>query len=147
MADYFLGFEKDLNREKVFEMLIYHDLVEIESGDINLIEEEKREGQEERERENMEKLAEKLPESLREKFISSFTEFLTLETRESRFCRAIDRLESAIHELDHKKDWKGWTEEFLRRKTQPHYEEFPSILDAFEEFIRCANEEGFFTQE
>ena len=61
-------------------------------------------------------LAEKLPEAIREKFVQSFTEFLALETREAKFCRAIDRLESAIHELNHKEDWKGWTEEFLRSK-------------------------------
>jgi len=146
LADYFLAFEKDLNREKVFEMLIYHDLVEIETGDAGLDEEEKREGQKERELAGMEKLAEKLPTTIREKFIRSFTEFLELETREAQFCKAIDRLEGTLQEMDYKEDWKGWSEAFLREKTEKYYHEFPSIKETFEELIKYANEEGFFTQ-
>src|SRR3989338_4306660 len=43
LADYFLSkTDIKLNRLKVYELLMYHDLVEIEAGDSNLIDVEKR---------------------------------------------------------------------------------------------------------
>lgn len=44
LADYFLNImnDKSLNRLKVYELLLYHDIVEIESGDIPIHHTEKR---------------------------------------------------------------------------------------------------------
>lgn len=148
LAEYFLELEKDkhLNREKVFSLLLYHDLVEIESGDTSLDNLEGKKDQEKREWQSMQSLAKKLPSPIKERFLQNFKEFLSLETKESRFCKAIDRIEGTLQEMDYKEDWKGWTETFLRKNTEHHYKEFPSIKAAFEELIVYANENGFFTQ-
>ena len=44
LADYFLNLmkDRDIDRLKVYELLLYHDVVEIEAGDIGLLETEKR---------------------------------------------------------------------------------------------------------
>ena len=62
------------------------------------------------------------------------------------FAKAIEELDSTLHEMDYKEDWKGWTEEFLREKKEKYYKEFPILMEIFEEFLRYANQEGFFTQ-
>ncbi len=115
LADYFLNKMKKkdgeaLDRLKVYELLMYHDVVEIEAGDICISKEEKR------------------------------------KTKEAKFAKAIDALDAEIHELDYKEDWKGWTEEFLRRKKGPLVEEFPELKQAFEEIMQYAKEEGYFDQ-
>lgn len=43
LADYFMEKVKQkLDRVKVYEMLLYHDVVEIKTGDVNIIDEHKR---------------------------------------------------------------------------------------------------------
>ena len=147
LADYFLGFMKGrLNRLKVYELLMYHDIVEIEAGDVGINDEEGRKGKKERERAAMKKLREDFPVVLKEKVWDLFEEFEAEKTKESRFAKAVDFLDAQIHELDYKKDWKGWTEEMLRRYKGPYFEEFPELKEAFEKMIEFCHAEGYFSQ-
>lgn len=148
LADYFLTLMNDhsIDRLKVYETLLYHDLVEIEAGDVNLIEENKRKNKKERERQALKRLKEQLPLTLRKKFEGLFNEFEAGETKEARFAKAIDALDAEIHELDYKKDWQGWTEEFLRKTKEPLFKEFPKLKEAFEKTLAYCRKEGYFNQ-
>ena len=83
---------------------------------------------------------------MRDKFVQLFKEFEDGNTSEAKFCKAIDALDAVIHEMDYKSDWKGWTEEFLREKKGPLFEEFPKMKALFEESLKFAREGGYFGQ-
>ena len=145
LADYFLSrTKKKLDRLKVYELLLYHDVVEIEAGDVNLLDVKKRKEKELREKEAANTLRKTLPSPLNTKFIASFTEFEDCRTPEAKFAKAIDALDAVIHELDYKKDWKNWTEQFLREKKRPWFAEFPELQQAFAEILDYLGKEGYF---
>jgi len=147
LADYFLDKHKGkIDRTKVYELLMYHDLIEIETGDVPIHHEEKRKLKAVQEQKAVNVLRKKIPGSMGKKFHSLFKEFEECKTKEAKFAKAIDKFDATIHELDYKEDWKGWTEEMLRRYSEHHYKEFPEINDLFEEMASYARKNGFFNQ-
>lgn len=123
---------------------MYHDVVEIEAGDVNLLDEQSRKHKKERENQAAHILQKHLPSELGKKFLTLFQEYEEGKTTEARFAKAIDALDAEIHELDYPNDWKGWTEEFLRRKKGPLMEEFPELKKMFEESVEFVKKEGYF---
>ncbi len=123
---------------------MYHDVVEIESGDTPLHPDIKIVGKKEREKEAVELLKETLPSPLNNKFVKLFHEFEEQETSEAKFAKAIDVLDAEIHELDHKKDWKGWTKEFLLEKKLKFFEDFPELKKSFNKIVEYLTENNYF---
>ena len=141
LADYFLNItDIKLDRLKVYELLMYHDVVEIEAGDTPLHKIEERKDQKEKELKALNKLKHELPRELKAKFVKLVNEFEENKTKEAKFAQAIDKLDAEIHELDYKKDWKGWTEEFLRKEKEIYFKEFPKIKQAFEKITNYLKE-------
>lgn len=130
LADYFISkYGIDVDRLKVYELLMYHDVVEIEAGDTPLnpdTNKELVETKEDREQKAAENFKKNLPEPINNKFYDLFQEFDNLESKEAKFANAIDKLEGEIQELDYKEDWIGWTKEYLMEKKISLYERFPS---------------------
>lgn len=152
LADWILNELKDeskleIDRLKVYELLMYHDLVEVYAGDTSINSESKIANQKQREYNAFKRLIRELPNSMIAKYTSLYNEFEERKTLESRFAKAIEELDASLHEMDYKKDWKGWTEEFMRNKKTRYYEEFPLIMKIFEEFLEYCNDNGFFSQE
>lgn len=152
LADFFLS-RMDLKKTKidrlhVYELLMYHDVVEIIAGDAQLhpnnVDARKKKEVEEQEAAKI--LKEKIPAPLGEKFFKLFQEFEDQKTVESRFAKAIDKTEAEIHELDYKERWKGWTPEFLIKVKGPFVEEFPELKNAFYELLEYEKREGYFGQ-
>ena len=147
LADYFLStFKFKLDRLKVYELLMYHDVVEIETGDVNLINVKSHQKKKESELKALHSLEKKTPARLGKKLGSLFMEFEEQQTPEARFAKAIDALDAEIHEMDYKQDWKGWTEEFLRKHKEPLFKEFPEIKEMFEKTTKFARDNGYFKQ-
>lgn len=147
LADYFLSKMKHkLDKQKIFDMLLYHDIVEIETGDLCISKEKERIGKEDREKKALEIISKKVPSEMSRKIVALFQEFQEQKTMEAKFCLAVDYLDAEIHEMDYKEDWKGWTEEFLRKKKQHLYDEFPEMMELFEEATMFAREKGYFKQ-
>lgn len=146
LADYFLDKMKaKMDRLRVYELLLYHDVVEIEAGDTPL-----RPGNNSArpdEKKALHRLKEDLPAHMRDKVISLFHEFEDKKTMEAKFARAIDQLDAEVHELDHKEDWKGWTEAFLRKHKEPALADFPELQAFFEELVAYQRKHGFFDQD
>lgn len=147
LADYFMNKMKiKLDRLKVYELLLYHDLVEIEAGDTPIHHEEERKNKKEIELKALKKLVKELPEELRPKLLELFDEFEEENSVEARFAKAIDRIDAVIHELDYKFHWKGWSEAQLRKYNEAPLQEFPEIKEFFEEIVKFVNKEGYFDQ-
>ncbi|MGE0793339.1 MAG: HD family hydrolase [Candidatus Woesearchaeota archaeon] len=140
--------EQKLDKLKVYDLLMYHDVVEIEAGDtpLQMNENIDLKNKFESEKQAMLKLKQQLPEKMAQKFYELFIEFEELKTPESKFAKIIDTLDAEIHELDYKKDWKGWTKEFLIEKKMKYFEEFPKLKEVFLEFLNYAEKEGYFSQ-
>ena len=127
---------------------MYHDLVEIETDDVCISKQDKETKLSKQEKEALaaEKLKGEIPDTLKEKFYSLFQEYEENKTPEAKFANAIDKLDPFLHELDYKEDWKGWSEEFVRRKKEKYFEGFPAIKEVFEQAMSFANENSFFEQ-
>jgi len=147
LADYFLSqMNEDIDRLKVYELLMYHDVIEIEAGDIPIHHVEERKNKKEKEQKAFVKIKENFPEELKEKFSKLFEEFEEQKTKEAKFARAVDRLDALIHEMDYKVDWKEWTEEMVRRFYQEEIKDFPIIKEAFEKILKYVVKEGYYDQ-
>tara|TARA_Y100000310_G_C20629036_1_gene787575 strand:- start:1153 stop:1713 length:561 start_codon:yes stop_codon:yes gene_type:complete len=148
LADYFMSIMKTkLDRLKVYELLMYHDVVEIESGDICISKVEERKNKKEIEMKAMKKLKDDFPEPIKEKAWKLFIEFEEEKTKEARFAKAIDSLDAEIHFLDHREWWKGWTAEMVRELKPWHLvKEFSEIEEAYEKCLAFAKKEGYFNQ-
>ncbi len=146
LADYFLSKIERIDKLKVYELLVYHDVVEIESGDIPIHHKEARKNKKEKEREAMKKLKEDFPEKMKEKVWDLFVEFEEGQTKEARFASAIDKLDALIHELDYKNDWKGWTEKQVRELYLERIKEFPELMNTFNKILKFCQKEGYFDQ-
>ena len=148
IADYFLTKSRiKIDRLKVYELLMYHDLVEIYAGDSPLYLDIAGKKQSEKELAAMNILKDELPKTLGEKFVKLFLEFEDNKTKEARFAKAIDKLDIEIHEMDYKKDWIGWTEEYLRKKKEPYFKDFPELLKVFNATVDYCKKNGYFNQE
>ena len=148
LADYFLTKMQNhhLDRLKVYELLMYHDVVEILAGDIPIHHTEKRKKKKESEMKALAKLKNDIPTELKNKLVSLFTEFEEKKTEEAKFSQAIDKLDAQIHELDYKKDWKGWDEQMVRKFFEKPIAQFPEMKEIFEKLLKYVNEQGYFKQ-
>ena len=107
LADYFLHrLDLKLNKEKVYQLLIYHDIAEIEAGDTPIHHHEARKGKQERERKAMQKLEKTLPSGFSRRVAQLFRKFEEKKSPEALFAVIIDQLDAIIHELDYPEDWK-----------------------------------------
>jgi len=147
LADYMLTkFNLKLDRLKIYELLIYHDIAEIETGDIPIHHDEERKNKKETERKAMEKLMEDFPAFLKEKVNRLFLEFGERKTKEAKFAKAIDSFDALIHFLDHKASWKGWTEVMVRKYHGQAIIVFPELEEIFEKLVEFCKREDYFGQ-
>lgn len=147
LADYFLDkITQKIDRLKVYEIIMYHDVVEIESGDIALDPNNHVPDRKEIELKATEKLKEKLPKNQAEKFFKLFLEFEEQKTIESRFANAIDKFDAIVQEIDYKTDWKGWSRDFLQDKKEKFFLEFPEINKEFQKVLNYLDTNGYFNQ-
>ncbi|MBT3835909.1 HD domain-containing protein [Candidatus Woesearchaeota archaeon] len=147
LADHFLSImEEKLDRLKVYELIMYHDVVEIEAGDIPVHHEKERENKKENEKAAAHILKEHMPNSLKNKFIKLFEEFEDEETREAKFAKAMDSLDALMHFLDYKEEWKGWDEKMVHKYHGEKMKDFPETKEAFEKLLIYCRDKGFFNQ-
>ena len=88
--------EENLNLLRVLQMLLVHDIVEIDAGDTFCYDEEGRKNQQEREEAAAERIFGLLPEDQAEEVRSIWEEFEARNTPEARFAAALDRLQPLL---------------------------------------------------
>ena len=145
LADYYSSLvSQNLNKLRVYDLLMYHDVVEILAGDTPLDPNNEQVDQRERELKAAETLRSELPPRLQNKFWELFTEFEEAQTVEARFARAIDTLDAIIQALDYKEDWIGWSQEFLVSRKEKYFIQFPELLKEFYKIAEYLEAEGYF---
>lgn len=117
LADCFLSeFNYEMDRLKVYGLLMYHDVIEIETGDTPLHPKITQKNKNQHEMNSLPLILHNLPFSIKSKYEQIFQEFEEQKTIESKFTKAIDNIDAMIHELDYLDDWKDYSKEFLIEK-------------------------------
>jgi putative hydrolases of HD superfamily len=145
LANYFFSIMNiEIDKLKVYELLIYHDLAELETGDIPPIEIERRKNKKEMEEFAMANISSHMPDKMAQQYRNLFDEYERKETLEARFANAIDKLDADLHcAYNTKQNFEWWTEEIIRNIKQKHYQEFPEINEMFEKILITHKEHGF----
>lgn len=147
LAQYFLPkIGEKLDEMKVMKMLLYHDVVEIEAGDTYFADCDGLLCKEKNENEALCKLKCMLPEDICCDFEMFWKEFEANETREAKFCNAIDKLDPYFQvlfkpEVLHK---LNVTEKVLRDSKEEYFREFDVIFEFYEKFTEYFRENGYF---
>ncbi len=137
IADILLDYvDEPLERLKVFEYLLYHDVVEVYAGDAKFNDPSQMKLKQEKEEKALEKISSFLPNA--ERFQSIMHEYEQRKTRESEFAKAIDCIDSCIRNLNDDSASKedGLTESLIRKKYHPHVSKFPITLELFENLMK-----------
>lgn len=147
LADYYSAMvRQNLDMLRVYQLLMYHDIVEIYAGDTPVDPTNDVEDQKEKELVAAEKLRGELPDSLQNKYWELFTEFEAEQTAEAQFARAIDTLDAMIQALDYREDWVGWSKEFLLSRKEKYFIVFPDLLKEFHQLVDYLVVEGYFNE-
>lgn len=152
-ADYLLEILKktapgkyDLNREKIYSLIIYHDLIEVETWDVDLDPKIGANHNEkwEREAEAMKYFPTKLPIEIQKRFWEMYEEYETRESLESKFVKIVDIIECEFFIHEKKDFYTNWTKEYYESKRRPHFDNFPELLFIHEEIIEFYEENWYF---
>lgn len=151
LADFFLVSEDEfsnIDKLKAYELLMYHDDVEIITRDTGISEREKRRNKEKLEIDAIPVLCERFPSGLDEKLMVLDTEYRQKTTEESKFAHAIDKMDSLVHEFQYPLDWgpKGFDEKNVRAWFQPVFEYSSTFMNYFEKTIKHLDSYGYFNK-
>ncbi len=147
LAQYFMPKVKQkLDELKIMKMLLFHDIVEIESGDTFVLDKKARAMQQKKEIEGFKILKKKIPKDISKEYDMLWKEYEEGKTLESKFCLAIDKLDPILHHLDNSALWKKYkfTEQKLREQKERYFIEFPVMMEMFNELIEVANKKHYF---
>ncbi len=149
LAHYFLELEdseKKWDRERIFSMITWHDIDELETGD--MIGYKKTDADRAREETASNTVLEKLPLCLKEPITVVTHEYHKKETIEAKFVKAIDKIEPNFHlwnEAGKKTLLENKTTEAEQRSIKdPFFREFPYIQQFSEVMTVHMRENGFF---
>lgn len=112
----------DLDRARVYELILVHDLVEIIAGDTPAYDIQARIDAKEREARAAEELFAALPADVGAGLHATWTEFEDGDTPEAQFARAMDRLQGfAQNVFSNGRNWRerGVTEAMTRNRNRP----------------------------
>ena len=145
LADYLMSqFDLGLDRLRVFELVMYHDFVEIKCGDVCISDIEARRKKAQEEMIAAVEFRDEFGGDYGKKFYSLFLEFEAWETREAKFANLVDKFDAFLHCMDYKEEWAGWSKEKLLSYKLKFFEPFPEVLELFMALIERQEKEGFF---
>ena len=136
IADILLEYiDEPLDRLKVIEYLIYHDIAEIYAGDAKFNNPQEMALKHEKEALALQKIKTFIPN--KERFERITNEYELKNTREAEFAKAVDCLDACIRNInDETKTAKdGFTEKLIRSIYLPHISKFAITFELFEEFM------------
>ena len=136
IADILIDFaDEPLDRLKVIEYLIYHDVVEVYAGDAKFNDPQQIELKNQKEQLAFDKIRSFMPNAKR--FEQIFQGYEERSNREAEFAKAIDCLDACIRNLndDAKDSSDGFTEVLIRQKYLPHVSKFQVTHEIFENIM------------
>jgi putative hydrolase of HD superfamily len=137
--------DSNIDIAKVMRMVLIHDLVEIDTGDVFVYDEEARAAQAKAEREAAERIFGLLPSEQAGEFRALWEEFEVRETPEARYAAALDRLQPLL--LNYHSGGLAWREHDIaagqvRRINQSIERGSPELWEFARRLIEEAVDEG-----
>jgi putative hydrolase of HD superfamily len=134
----------DVNR--VMQMLIIHDIVEVDAGDTFIYDDADRQTQVSREEEAADRLFALLPSEQGKSFRDLWNEFEAATTPEAKFAKAIDRFTAFLH--NYETHGRGWSENGIKRNRVFAVNEHvihgsATLWEKIQSFIESATRKGF----
>lgn len=149
LADYFIfsvsEFSK-LDRLKVYDLIKCHDDPEIITEDTCISDEEWKEVKKKSEDEAIPILIWSLPEKLKQMRLDLINEYREWTTPESKFVKAVDKMDALVHELQYPKDRgpKWFNEKTVRKWFQPAFEYSPIFMNYFKNIMKYLKINNYF---
>jgi putative hydrolase of HD superfamily len=137
---------QELDVPRVLEMLLVHDIVEVDAGDTFCYDAAANHGREERERSAAERLFGLLPADQAARFRARWDEFESRQTPEARFAAALDRLEPVLlNYVNAGGSWRrhGVDEEQVRSRNRPIGDGAAELWELASRLIADAAERGW----
>lgn len=137
LADILLDYAGEpLDRLKVIEYLIYHDIAEVYAGDAKFNNPLEMKLKHQKEEQALWKIKTFIPNPNR--FDRIINQYESRSTREAEFAKAVDCLDACIRNIndESKSNKDGFTETLIRQKYTPHVSKFEITHKLFEEFIQ-----------
>ena len=103
----------DVNMEVVLQMLLLHDIVEIDAGDTLVYDDAGAANKYEEEHQAAQRIFALLPESMGKRFLTLWEEFEAEETPEAQYARGMDRVLPILQNLAN--DGQSWVEHGIRK--------------------------------
>lgn len=155
IADYLLAkleevavWKYKLDKLKIYEMIVYHDLIEAETWDVDLnpisANFEKQLSKKEVEEKALKVFLEKIPSEIKEVYKEKLEEYEKRESLESKFVKLIDVIETDLQCFLFKEKYKDWTKEYYLDKKTKYYNDFPELKFLLEEFLEYFEENDYF---
>lgn len=123
----------DVNLSRVVQMLLVHDLVEIDAGDTFAYDDSGNSTKEERENRAAARIFGMLPEDQGAPLEALWREFDAMETHDAKFAAALDRLQPMLNNLhtDGHTWWEGGvTLDKIKKRAAPIREALPAVYEA-----------------
>lgn len=121
---------EDVDVCHALELLLVHDIVEIDAGDIDCYDHDGYEDKQERERAAATRLFGLLPDDQSSRFLASWEEFDSMSTPAARFANALDRLQPLIlarHRANGEWRFRARTREQILDRMDPIREAAPEL--------------------
>jgi len=139
------GEDSAIDISKVIRMVLMHDLVEIDTGDVFIYDEEARAAQTQREEEAAERIFGLLPHDQAREYRVLWEEFEARETPEARYARALDRLQPLL--LNYRSGGLAWRKHGIsaaqvRRINRSIQDGAPPLWEFAQRLIQDAEAEG-----
>ena len=142
--------QKKLDIFRVVQMLLLHDVVEIDAGDTYLYDEQAAKDKAAREARAADRLFRILPADQAREFRELWEEFEARATPEAQFAAALDRLQPLLHNyVTHGKSWQmhGVTSAHVERQQEQAIRPgAPALWEYAESLIRESEAKGYFGQ-
>jgi len=137
---------RQLNLPRVLQMLLIHDLVEIDTGDVHFCDTEQRRRQIKKEAEAADRLFGLLPHDQEQTLLGLWQEFENQESEEAKFAHVLDRLQPLLH--GYVTEGRTWRENSLTGHQlfsiiEPMKASVPEIHDLAADLIADAVARGF----
>ena len=140
---------KNMDLTRILKMLLVHDLVEIDAGDLLCYNEDQRRRQAEKEQKAAERIFNLLPEDQADTLSGLWEEFEARQSPEARFAHAIDRLQPLLQAIHTEgKTWRlhNIRKEQVLERMQPIRDALPGLWGYVTELIDAAADSGYLIQ-
>ncbi len=150
LANYFLDSYdefKNLDKIKIYELIMFHDDVEIAVGDVNISNRKARKAKEQQEVGVIDSFSQNYPLILGKTLKKLDSEYRNNDSEEAKFAHAMDKFDGLIHELQYSKDWgehTGFTESNVRAWFSNSFEYSKIFKKYFDNILIYCREHKYF---